>query len=289
MSVISVETKKFAELEAILEAADDNTLLIHDDNGVKTITFANLKKVLQASIDTIEDVLRDGADAHNSIYRGKYLGSAVTDAQYAAIADGTFEDLYIGDYWTIGGVNYRIAAFDYYLTTGNTVCSKHHAVIVPDTNLYSAQMNTSAVTTGAYVGSAMYTANLADAKTTIKAAFSGHILSHRQYLKNAVTNGYESAGAWYDSEIELMTEQNVYGGIVFAHTSSGTNIPASYTIDKSQYPLFTLAPHMQSNRQTYWLRDVVSSATFAHVNYDGYCSSSGAPASYGVRPAFCIC
>ena len=25
------------------------------------------------------------------------------------------DDLFIGDYWTISGVNYRIAAFDYWL------------------------------------------------------------------------------------------------------------------------------------------------------------------------------
>lgn len=55
------------------------------------------------------------AGAHNGIYRGKFLGNSVTAAQYAAIAAGTFEDLYIGDYWTIGGVNWRIAAFDYYV------------------------------------------------------------------------------------------------------------------------------------------------------------------------------
>ena len=56
--------------------------------------------------------------AHNTLYRGKYLGTSVTATQYTAISAGTFEDLYIGDYWTIGGVNYRIAAFDYYWNCG---------------------------------------------------------------------------------------------------------------------------------------------------------------------------
>lgn len=42
------------------------------------------------------------AGFHNSVYRGKYLGTAVTDTQWTAIGNGTFEDLYIGDYWTIG-------------------------------------------------------------------------------------------------------------------------------------------------------------------------------------------
>ena len=73
--------------------------------------------------------------AHNAIYRGKYLGESATEAQYAAISAGTFDDLYIGDYWTIGGVNYRIAAFDYYLNSGDTACTAHHVVLVPDTCL----------------------------------------------------------------------------------------------------------------------------------------------------------
>ena len=141
-------------------------------------------------------LLADGAGAHNGIYRGKYLGDAATDEQYAAIADGTFRGLYIGDYWIIGGITYRIAAFDYYYNNGDTACTIHHVVVVPDTCLYNAQMNTSNTTKGGYVGSAMYTSNLASAKTTIKAAFSGHVLKHRIFLTNAVSNGRASDGAW---------------------------------------------------------------------------------------------
>ena len=59
------------------------------------------------------------AGYHNSIYRGKYLGDHVTDEQWEAIQNGTFEGMYIGDYWVINGVNWRIAAFDYWLRTGD--------------------------------------------------------------------------------------------------------------------------------------------------------------------------
>lgn len=110
------------------------------------------------------------------------MGNAVTPEQYAAIRAGTFEDLYIGDYWTIGGIDYRIAAFDYYLNSGDTRCTTHHAVIAPDTCLYITSMNSTNTTNGGYVGSAMHTANLEQAKTTIKGAFSGHVLKHRIYL-----------------------------------------------------------------------------------------------------------
>ena len=234
-------------------------------------------------------IVYNNAGSHNSIYRGKALGSSVTTAQWNAIGAGTFEDLYIGDYWTINGVNWRIAAFDYYYLTGDSFCTTHHVVIVPDSNLYSAQMNAENITTGAYVGSKMYTENLAQAKTTINNAFgSAHILTHRAYLQNATANGYASSGAWYDSTVELMTEQNVYGCKIFGNCLNGTSIPNNYTIDKSQYPLFALNPYMQSNRQWYWLRDVVSAAAFAVVSDSGRANYYAASTSSGVRPAFCI-
>lgn len=233
-------------------------------------------------------VLYDGAGAHNAIFRGKNLGTSVTAAQYAAIAAGTFDDMYVGDYWVIGGVNWRIAAFDYYLTTGDTACNTHHVVIVPDTSLYSATMNDSHVTTGGYVGSKMYTENIATAKTTINTHFSGHVMSHRLFLCNAVTNGRPSGAAWSDETVVLMTECNVYGTRFFGVANDGTNIPYIYDVDKSQFPLFRHRPDLQTNRQTFWLRDVVSAANFAIADYYGFANCYYAGVSVGVRPAFCL-
>ena len=229
-----------------------------------------------------------GAGFHNSIFRGRNLGSSVTAAQYNAIHAGTFDGLYIGDYWTINNVVYRIAAFDYYLRCGDTDLTTHHAVIVPDSSLYSAKMNDTNTTAGGYVGSQMYTTNLADAKTTIKTAFSGHVLSHRIYLVNAVSNGRPSGGAWCDSEVDLMNEQMVYGSAIFSPTSDGNTVPANYTVEKSQLPLFQYRPDLISNRQWFWLRDVVSGAVFANVTNNGNAHYDYASAPFGVRPAFCI-
>lgn len=243
----------------------------------------------QESATLVAALLYNNAGAHNAIYRGKNLGTSVTAAQWAAIAAGTFEDMYIGDYWVIGGVTYRIAAFDYYYKTGDTSCDTHHVTLVPDGNMYTHVMNDTNVTTGAYVGSKMYTTGLSAAKTTINNAFgSAHILSHRQYLQNAVTSGYASAGSWYDSTVELMTEQNVYGCKVFGNCINGANFPNSYTVDKSQYPLFALDPTKVNIRSTYWLRDVASAATFCRVGDDGRANVNVASDTLGVRPAFSI-
>lgn len=289
MSAISIETKKVTELSSITTPGDSHVIPIHDGTGLKKITFANFKaKAVEGTEAKIAPLLFNNAGAHNAIYRGKSLGSSVTTAQYSAISAGTFDDMYIGDYWTIGGVNYRIAAFDYYLNCGDTSCTKHHVVLVPDTCLYNHVMNDTDITTGAYVGSKMYTEGLEQAKTTIKAAFSGHVLSKRIYLSNATANGKASAGAWCDSEVDLMCEHMVYGNGVFSPVSDGTTVPNNYRVEKSQLPLFQHEPSRICNRANWWLRDVISASDFAHVPGYGNASYTNASTSLGVRPAFCI-
>lgn len=287
MATISVQTKKFADLEAILSVTGTEQMLIHDGNGVKVITVENLHKGLQTDIDSVRNVLADGAAAHNCIYRGKNLGTSVTAEQYAAISSGKFTDLYIGDYWVIKGVTYRIAAFDYYYNCGDTNFTKHHVVIVPDTSLYKAQMNTSNVTTGGYTGSAMYKSNLAQAKTTIKAAFgSAHVLTKRELLTNAVNGNTPSGWAWFDSDVELMNEVQVYGSVAWgAHDGNGYNVASG----DGQFPLFMFDRTKLHNREDYWLRDVASATNFSVVSAGGFAPYTGyASRSYGVRPAFCI-
>ena len=264
------------------------------NKGLMSAAFAALLESPEALVFSEGKALTQNAGFHNSIYRGKNLGTEVTAAQYAAISAGTFDGMFIGDYWVINSVTWRIAAFDYWFNYGDTACSTHHVVVVPDTNLATAKMNSENITTGAYIGCDYYTAahdntGKATAKTAIEGAFgSAHILSHREYLKNAVTNGYESGGAWYDSTFELMTEQMVYGGRALGNVMAGTNIPAIYTIDHSQLPLFAHNHSLICNRAYWWLRDVVSSANFACVNDTGYCGSNPASDSFGVRPAFGI-
>lgn len=286
MATISVQTKKFADLEAILSVTGTEQMLIHDGNGVKVITVENLHKGLQTDIDSVRNVLADGAAAHNCIYRGKNLGTSVTAEQYAAISSGKFTDLYIGDYWVIKGVTYRIAAFDYYYNCGDTNFTKHHAVIVPDTSLYKAQMNTSNVTTGGYTGSAMYKSNLAQAKTTIKAAFgSAHVLTKRELLTNAVNGNTPSGWAWFDSDVELMNEVQAYGSVAWgAHDGNGYNVASG----DGQFPLFMFDRTKLHNREDYWLRDVASATSFSFVSTAGRANADYASYSLGVRPAFCI-
>nr|DAT65820.1 MAG TPA: hypothetical protein [Caudoviricetes sp.] len=226
----------------------------------------------------------------NCLPRFKYLGTSVTSEQWVAIQNGTFDGLFLGDYWTIDGVDYIIAAFDYWYKCGDTACNTHHAVVIPRSQLYTYKFNPTNTTEGGYVGSDLYKNGLTQAKTTFNTAFgSAHILNHREYLVNAVTNGKPTGSDWYDSTVDLMNENMVYGGRQFSPMPDGTdpwNTCRNYTIDKSQLPLFRLAPWMSFVRgQRCWLRDVVSAAAFADCNGVGVAYCDGASAAAGVWPA----
>lgn len=242
---------------------------------------------LAANFEELDSYLgTDGAGFHNSIYRGRNLGTSVSAEQYARIANGTFKDMYIGDYWSINGMQYIIAAFNYYHNTGDTALTQHHVTLVPGGRLYTHVMNDTNTTEGGYVGSKMYTEGLAQAKSMINYAFSGHVVTHRRYLSNAVSGGQASAGAWFDSNVELMSEVMVYGSVV--NGSYGTSGLYDTGVDKSQLPLFALRPDLIGIRTAWWLRSVSSAPHFALVYGNGGAYRDGASGADGVRPAFSI-
>lgn len=268
-----------SELTQINELVSGNKLLVGTTDGNKAIAAED---ALFAMLDGFAPV-----ELRRVLFRGKNLGTALTAVQKAAIKDGSFKGMFLGDYWSIGGRIWRIVDMDYWYNCGDTAFTSHHLVIMPDEALYNAQMNTTNVTTGGYVGSAMYKSNLANAKTIVNAAFQGSVLTHREYLCNAVANGRPSGGAWFDSSIELPNESMMYGHPHFSPTSDGSTVPSIYTISKTQLALFMVCPRFIVNRSyNQWLRDVVSSAYFAGVGDDGYSNYYSASLSLGVRPVF---
>jgi hypothetical protein len=268
-----------SELTQINELVSGNKLLVGTTDGNKAIAAED---ALFAMLDGFAPV-----ELRRVLFRGKNLGTALTAVQKAAIKDGSFKGMFLGDYWSIGGRIWRIVDMDYWYNCGDTAFTSHHLVIMPDEALYNAQMNTTNVTTGGYVGSAMYKSNLANAKTIVNAAFQGSVLTHREYLCNAVANGRPSGGAWFDSSIELPNEPMMYGHPHFSPTSDGSTVPSIYTISKTQLALFMVCPRFIVNRSyNQWLRDVVSSASFANVHGCGYADYIGASDSHGVRPVF---
>lgn len=253
------------------------------------------------------------AENHNNIFRGDDLfakGYTIDDI-CAMIADGSFSDIYIGDYFTLSGsienvpcfveqtgddgakslvestqtVNYntkfRIAGLDTYLNTGDTAFTQHHAVIVPDDAIGSNRMNSANVTTGGYVGSFMFASVLPVYNTHFDVKLNNHLLTHREILSNSVTGNQASGWAWSNVKINLMSEPEIYGGNMWGNKyDAGVNY--------RQFPLFRIASKYICNRNWRWLNAVAGGADFVAMTSNGNATRNGAGVALAVSPCFCI-
>ena len=118
---------KITDYNEITELSADNVLLI--DGGETGTAKMKAENAGYALVDMTN------INNRRQIFRGKYLGDTITAEHRDNIENGTFKDLWLGDYWTIGGHNWRIVDFDYWYapTSGyNGTIQKHHLVIMPD-------------------------------------------------------------------------------------------------------------------------------------------------------------
>ena len=253
-----------------------------EDEWIKT------KKDVDSLKARLNDIVGyDNAAAHNSIYRGKNLGTQFTAEMSANIKNGTFKDLYCGDYLVINGTTYRFMDLDYLYKTGDTSLETHHILVVPDAPMYNHVMNDTNTTSGGYVGSKMYISGLDQALAKIKADFGeAHIVTYRNLLVNTVSNGIPSSWAWYSRQIDLMNEEMVYGTRAWSQATQNGYDTSS---NKSQLAAFKHNHSLISScRSWYWLRAVYSSTDFCNVGSSGNASLNGASDAGGVRPCFLI-
>ena len=245
----------------------------------------------------------DGAEAHNAMWGGRDITAAFDAGTVSAnIANGTFRDIFPGDYITkkvtISGttytVNWVVADCDYWINKGdqNNGMETHHVVIVPQTPIFDARMNATNTTEGGYAGSEMYKNVIPACATGIVSAFgASHILTFRDCATNNMNASATSPGlsgwwtgvaqgvAWADMRCNLMSEGMVYGNSIWS--SSGDD----NCIGLRQMSAFRLSERLINyNRQWWWLRNVVSSAYFAFVGGNGSASTYYASDVNGVRP-----
>lgn len=279
---------KITDYSAASRFDNADVLLKDGTNGTKKILATDAASEFAGMVSAIN---------HRNVYRGKNLGTSVSSAQKAAIQSGSFDDLFIGDYWVINDVTWVIADMDYFYNCGDTAFTKHHLVIVPNSPLYNAAMSDEEYEGGhlgstrdGYAGSKMYTENLDSAKATIAEAFGDMVLSHRELFTNEVTDGYPTGFGWYDSTVDLMNEIMVYGAYsyVFTPCTQWDTVAKRWTVAKQQLALFALNPRAINIRASYWLRDVANANWFAIVDIAGHSHCGPSPTSYAVRPEFCI-
>ena len=244
----------------------------------------------------------DGAEAHNAMWGGRDITASFNNGTVSAnIANGTFRDIFPGDYITkqvtISGktytVNWVIADCDYWINKGDTAVTVHHVAIVPQAPIFDANMNATNTTEGGYMGSRMFKETIPACATGIVNAFgASHILTFRDWLISGMTANQISSGLpnftggaqwgaspWVSVQCDLMTEKMVLGAPV--NSASALDEWCA----TRQMSAFRLSENLINyNRQGYWLRNIVSSAHFAGVFGYGVANAGYASHSYGVRP-----
>ena len=244
----------------------------------------------------------DGPEAHNAMWGGRDITAAFNNGTVSAnIANGTFHDIFPGDYITkqvtISGttytVNWVVADCDYWINKGyDPVMETHHVAIVPQQPIFGALINFDNTTEGGYAGSRMYKETIPACATGIVSAFgSDHILTFRDAISNSVDTSHISSGIpqwigtpvwwgeWVSVQCNLMSEKMVYGAPI---CSAGA---VDNSIATRQMSAFRLSEKLINyNRQWWWLRDVVSSANFASAGGSGHAYTYGASNVLGVRP-----
>ena len=278
--------------------------ILLDETGKEIIKAIN--GVSNALKDkTIGDIADNYGAFHNSIYRGKDLTSYFASGEMSkAIANGTFKDIYIGDYITknivVGGTTYQVkwevADIDYFYKSGDASCDTHHVVLLPSkTVLVNTKMNDTNTTEGGYVGSKMWKETIPAVVTGIKAAFGAdHVVKHRELLTTKVSTTAQSAAgagwtgsstewAWTNVEANIPTEPMIYGGAVFG--SAGYDVGNG---DK-QLAIFKFKKFCSPDRLWFWLRAVASASRFCLASASGYAACTDASYSAsdgGCRPYF---
>lgn len=195
-----------------------------------------------------------------AFYRGKNLGTSVTTEQYANIANGTFTGLFIGDYWEINGVVWRIVDINYYIgyvSCTGVECVTPHLNIMPDAGLMHGHFSTSY--TDGYTTCSGWLANEGDVKTIVSDSFPKKhrmIIDSLYYTKYFNTSTKSLTFEEKETDIEIPNEMMIFGRLI--NRFLNIYLYSSYSdICCQQLAAMRLNPKLIApiDGKTYWLRD----------------------------------
>ncbi len=272
-----------------------------DVNNDFLMTFNDGSESKTRLRDAFYSLVPDGAPTHNNVFRGKNLG-ALNATHIANIQNGSFHDLFIGDYFSINDSNYVIAGINYKKGHGDTTSLGNHLLLMPiDWSKTPTQvltpdgktthyMNDTDTTAGGFAGSKLYQTYLPQIQQKLEADFGSHLLNFREIVSTHVDDsGAPDQGEWRDAKVSIPNEVMIYGTAL-----NGNNKNNSwYNIgdENSQLPLMRLDNFESCNNHigNTWLRDIHSSSGFTYISSQGDATWLGASNAWnGVRAFFLI-
>lgn len=249
-------------------------------------------------------VVYNNAGAHNALYRGKDLTDYFNSGDMSiAIANGSFENIFPGDYLiksvTVNGTTYAdikwiVGDLDYFLYSEDTECTTHHVLMFPEVCIGTARMNSTNTTVNGYVGSEMWTTTIPKYVTGIQNAFgNSHVLSHRELLTTSIDTtkvssaysgdtGISNNWAYTNVIVNIFNENMVIGSAVCSSSFFDTGLR------NSQIAAMRNNFSLKNIVYVWWLSSIYNSTQFDIITSDGASSYSTASTVRGVRPYFLL-
>ena len=278
---------KISDYPATAYPGPSDSFVVDGAAGTKRITLDSLRYAVSGGLDPER---RRRVNAKNTTFRGNSLGASLTAAQLSNIRSGNFDNMWLGDFWEIGGGIWRIADFDYWWGTGDPASYARHVVIMPDSNLYSTRWNANSSTVGGYLNSDIYKTGLQQARTRIYDTFgAANILSHFDNMVNSVTEGRLTGRIDIQTQIDLPNENMIWGAPFGKVMNNGNPTLWTQEVCNRQLSLFRVVPSLRIEPNfTYWLRDTTGVSTAATVEKKGTAGVVDCNTLLGVRPVFAI-
>ena len=273
-----------------------------DTNNDFLMTFNGGSESKTRLRDAFYGLVPDGMQTHNNIFRGQNLG-ALNATHIANIQNGTFHDMFIGDYFQINGSNYVIAGINTKHLHGDNMQLGNHLLLMPDRfskledgtvmrgdGKTTHYMNGTDTTAGGFANTKLYKTYMPSIQKRLEADFGSHLLTFRENVSTHVdASGAPDQSEWRDAKLAIPSEFMVYGITLNGNDKNGSvhNVGDDYT----QLPLFRLNPDELTNHKdgAFWLRDIHSASEFAMADIYGSAGFADASGSwYGVRAFFLI-
>lgn len=228
---------------------------------------------------------------HRNHYRGKNLGTSITDAQKTAISSGTFDDIFIGDYWNINNVIWIVADIDYWMNVGDTNFNKHHLVITPSNASVNAEsavrMHSTNDTSGGYANTELRSTGLSNWRSKFSSAFGNMLLTHREVLTTEAVDGIPTKSSWFDVDVDIPEATMILGYPLERYLiPSASGMTAFNSAPYGQLAICRLNQPIIIGRVGFWFRDILSTGTFGAMNaYKSiYAAVATSDAYYRIRP-----
>ena len=273
-----------------------------DTNNDFVMTFNDNSESKTRLKDAYYSMVPDGTQTHNNVFRGSNLG-ALDSTHIANIQNGSFHDMFVGDYFSINSSNYVIAGINTKHLKGDNMQLGNHLLLMPDRfsklndgtvmradGKTTHYMNDTDTTAGGFANTKLYKTYMPLIQQKLEADFGSHLLNFREIVSTDVdSSGAPDKAEWRDAKLAIPNEVMVYGTTLNGNNKNGS----WYNIgdDDVQLPLFRLNPDELTNHRdaAYWLRDVHSASGFAYASNFGDTYWYGASGTWlGVRAFFLI-